>query len=216
MTRACSRQLHRDAAPSWGKKSMGVHFITDPSEAQPGDWVLALLDDSDQAGALGWHWQDQNDVIYGEIFARPSLDAGSTALTGPYAISSVLSHEVLETYVDPHCNLWADNGNGMLISYEACDPVEDRLYAINNVAVSDFVLPEWFDIYRSAGEQYSYLSSVPTPFTMTKGGYWVQAAISGEQQKFGAKEFVFGDDVPAWKKEYKMRDNGRNSRKVLR
>lgn len=234
MTQACNRQIEQHAAPAWGKARVVTHFhagrdLKSVQAAIPTQaWVIIILDDPDQAGALGWHWQDDQDRIYGEIFAKPCLSAGSTALTGKYAVSSVLSHEVLETFGDPFCNGWSDSGRGYLIAQELCDPVEADTYLIDGVAVSNFVLPEWFDPTVSAGEKFDYLGKLKLPYAMTPGGYWVQMPTGSESQKFGeytdALEdwgfdvrdlgtVVFSPEMPEWLRDLKLRKLSRNTRK---
>lgn len=112
MTRACATQLRYHASPAWGLHTVPVTYAANETLAPPGSWVLAVLDDSDQADALGWHTEDQGDLVYGRVFASPVLDNGGDVLTKPLSVASVLSHEVLETFVDPHVNLWADDGKG--------------------------------------------------------------------------------------------------------
>lgn len=232
MVAACNKQVRDHVAPSWSGERVIVQYHSGTMQsvqdvAPKGDWVITVLDDPDQAGALGWHWQDDKDHIYGEIFAKPCLDAGSTALTGTYAVSSVLSHEVCETYGDEFCNDWSDSGRGFAVAKELCDPVEADTYQIDGVTVSNFVTPEWFDPVTSAGEKFDYMDRCRAPFSMTKGGYWVQAPIGKETQKFartsgylsdlgfdvrksGAVEVVFSPEMPEWRREIKLQF-GRNA-----
>lgn len=213
MTHAVNRQAREHFAPAWRQPPAVVHYLADETRAESGSWVLEVLDDSDQQGVLGWHTED-NNIIYGRVFARPSLDAGSSALTGTYAVSSVLSHEVLETLADPHVNAWADTGN-FLVAVEVCDPVESDGYQIDGVQVSNFVTPEWFDAFTGPGEHYDYLVRCTKPFQMTRGGYWVQMGEGQTSQQFGfhvderrftgnpAVRYVFGPEFPEWKKTTK-------------
>lgn len=232
MARACAYQTRHHAEPFYG--ALGVHFVPKNETPKPGDWVMTIMDDADQAGDLGWHTQE-GEVIYGRIFAKPCLEDGhSSALLGPYAVSSVLSHEILETLGDPHVNDWVEGDNGLLIARELCDPVESYTYAYKDrwageVTLSDFVTPEFFDPNSSAGEEYDYLGKAASPFVLTTGGYWVQAGITKETQKFGARipdgadarvseergvTYVFGPDFPEWKKALKMDvAGGRTSRR---
>src|SRR5215813_4855538 len=111
MVRAVAHQLRYDAAPVWSRTPIAITYLPDESAAPPGSWVIAVLDDADQQNALGWHTENQGEVIFGRVFARPVLSNGGDALTKPLSVASVLSHEVLETFCDPYCNLWADNGS---------------------------------------------------------------------------------------------------------
>jgi hypothetical protein len=173
--------------------------------------------------------RDDADHIYSEIFTKPCFDAGSTALAGTYAVSSVASHEACETDGDPFCNDWSDTGHGILVAKELCDPVEADVYDIDGVAVSNFVLPEWFDPTVSAGEKFDYLGRCTKPFSMTKGGYWVQMPSGTEGQKFAdavdweqevgfdvrddrGMQMVFSAEMPVWRREMKMQF-GRNALK---
>lgn len=229
MVSAVNKQVRDHIAPAWGVERVVVEYhggdlASVQAEVPRDTWVFALMDTPDQAGALGWHWQDDKDHIYGEYFAKPCLDAGSTALGGTYAISSVLSHEAAEVLGDPWCNRWVDTGKGFAVALELADPVEADGYQIDGVQVSNFVLPEWFDAVVSTGEKFDYLGRCQRPFSMTPGGYWVQAPLGNETQKFGevaswerqvgfdvraSDMLVFSPEMPEWRRNYKE-SSGRN------
>lgn len=212
MTRACATQVQLHAAPVWGQLPIPVVYAADESTAPPGSWVIAVLDDSDQAGALGWHTQSQGDLIFGRVFAAPVLDHQGTVLSGSLSVSAVLSHEVLETLVDPHINLWADDLRGHAYAYEVGDPVESDSYEITvhgvgPVAVSSFVTPHWFDPQADLTDRFDWLGKVTAPFQMTKGGYVVVRTEGKEQQHFG-------EVYPEWKKTAKLADTSRSQRRL--
>jgi hypothetical protein len=233
MASACNAQVRDHAAPAWGVARVVVEYHAGTmaevqAEAPRGSWVLRLVDTTDEEGALGWHWQDDQDRVYGEIAAKPCLDAGSTALSGTYAVSSVLSHEVLETLCDPFCGGWEDSGRGYMLAREVCDPVEADVYPLGGVAVSNFVLPDYFNSIVSAAEKYDYLGKLEQPFAMTPGGYWVQMPSGKESQQFKRTrswmhevgfdvrdsardvQMVFSPQMPEWRREQKLR-TGRNA-----
>lgn len=210
MTRACATQVKLHAAPIWGLQPIPVVYHADEKSCPPGSWVIAVLDDADQAGDLGWHTEDQGNLIYGRVFATPVLDNGGDVLSKPLSVASVLSHEVLETLVDPHCNLWADTGHGVAVALEIGDPVESDSYPIKvgvqAVTVSNFVTPAWFDANASSGEQFDFLGNVHQPFQMTRGGYVVL-------MKEGKVSQQFGEHYPDWRKETKKADTARAARR---
>ncbi|MDI2124663.1 hypothetical protein [Yinghuangia seranimata] len=211
MTRACATQVQKHAAPAWGVLPIPVVYAASEKEAPPGAWVIAVLDDPDQADALGWHTESEGELIFGRVFAAPVLDNGGTVLKGSLSVSAVLSHEVLETLVDPHVNLWADDGTGTLYALEVADPVESDSYEINvpgagAVSVSNFVTPRWFDRQAGKHQQFDWLDKVTTPFHMTKGGYVVTSAAGKIQQLFGAQ-------YPEWRKHTKIADTSRSARR---
>jgi hypothetical protein len=211
MVRAVAHQVRYHAAPLWGKTPIPVVYISTAADAQPGSWVIAVLDDSDQSGDLGWHTEKQGDVVYGRVFARPVFDNGGDALHKPLSVASVLSHEVLETFVDPNVNLWADMGKGKAVALEVGDPVESDSYPIEvhghgDVTVSNFVTPAWFDPRAKAGARLDYLKKVSSPFEMTKGGYMV-TLVEGKSKQ------TFGEHYPEWRRATKASPLSRTFRR---
>jgi hypothetical protein len=196
MTAAVAKQVSEHFAPAWALPASPVSYIS--SKATPSDGaLLTVVDDPDQPGVLGWHTEGEQGVIFGYVFAAPVLDNGGEVLTGAtYTVAATLSHEVLETIVDPHVNLWASGPDNWVISPEVCDPVENGSYEIAGVSVSNFVTPAWFDAQAADGATFDYLRRVTKPFEMDKGGYYVH--FSG-----GKPSQVFGDEVPGWRRQTK-------------
>lgn len=132
-------------------------------------WNLVLLDNSDQANALGYHDLTPEGLPLGKVFAATDKQYGAK-------VGVTASHELLEMLLDPYINLVVEDTNrGVFVAYEACDAVEaDELgYDINGVQVSDFVLPDFFNPLAGSykGAQYSHLSNVHAPFQLAAGGY---------------------------------------------
>src|SRR3954470_19632502 len=63
---ALDTQANQHFAPYWG---IGAH-VTAAKAVPQGSLGLHLLDDSDQAGALGYHDDDPKLGIYGRVFAK--------------------------------------------------------------------------------------------------------------------------------------------------
>lgn len=198
--RACAHQLRYDAAPIWGKAPVPVIYYTDESHAPPGSWLILVFDDADQAGVLGWHSEGPNGLPYGRVFVNPVLDNGGDVLTKNLSVASVLSHEVLEAFVDPSVNYSADDFNGGVWALEVGDPVESYSYIVPvsvgghvvDVTVSDFVTPAWFDPQNSQGP-FDMTDQATHPFHVTPGGY----AIKNNNA-------VWGDKYPKWRQELKV------------
>lgn len=160
-------QLKRDFTPAWGIKA-DVWFW-DNSKPIPADaWQLVVFDDSDVAGALGYHDLTSTGMPLAKVFVKTSVD-------NSLAWSVTMSHELLEMLVDPYVNLAAflqtANTRGILVAYEVGDPVEDDTlgYAINSVLVSDFVLPAYF--VPGAPGPYDYCGHITQPLQLIPGGY---------------------------------------------
>lgn len=211
MTRACAVQVAQHAAPLWGQTPIPVVYVEHEEQAPPGAWVIAVLDDADQADALGWHTEEEGDKVYGRVFARPVLDNGGDVLKRPLSVASVLSHEVLETLIDPHINLWADAGNGTAYALEVCDAVESDTYGVTvpgvgEVTVSNFVTPHWFDPQAADYEKFDFLGRVQRAFELTDGGY----VIIRQEGKIAQQ---FGRNYPDWRKAMKRVDTARSARR---
>jgi|ERR1700688_969039 len=152
MTQAVATQMRQDVAPYWNRAPAAVVYCSDPATIPATAHGIAISDSlkGEPKGTLGYH-TEQAGKLWGLAAAGPSLDSGSALLTGDWSVSSTLSHEVLEMFVDPNCNLWASNDAGRAYSFEVCDPVEAPTYDVNGVSVSNFVTPSWFDAQAPAG-----------------------------------------------------------------
>ncbi|GAB7007188.1 hypothetical protein JCM18899A_46630 [Nocardioides sp. AN3] len=210
MTRAIALQVRLDVAPLWDRIPAAVVYYDQASAVPPNAHVITLVDsiDDQPKGVLGYHTEDKGGRLWGVVAVSPSLDAGAKVLTGDWSVSSVLSHEVLEMFVDPNCNLWSSDDNGKVYSFEVCDPVEAPTYVVSGVSVSNFVTPAWFDplASRKSKTQFDKLGHLHSPFSILKGGYAVYA-LQGKPHQ------VFGAEFPTWRKDMKL---GRASRTTLR
>jgi hypothetical protein len=180
-TDACAYQLTHQVAPAYGRKPVKVAFLPKATHAPAGAWVLAVLDDPDQAGALGYHSVDDMGRVYGRVFVGVCLQYG-------VPVSTTLSHEIVETYCDPRVDMWRDSGKGFSIAYEACDPVEGNSYKLGEVELSDFVYPAYYRQTASSAARLNYLDTLDEPFSLAPGGYYVRRTADGtEEQVFGAR-----------------------------
>ena len=135
-----------------------------------------VLDNSDQAGALGYHDMTPDGLPLGKVFAATDLQFGTQ-----WTVTA--SHELLEMLGDPAINLTAltmtnfdlnQNVVGRLYAYEVCDACEADPdgYDINGVLVSDFVYPAWFESFRQTGStQFDHQLRITDPFQLLPGGY---------------------------------------------
>jgi hypothetical protein len=167
---ALQQQVTNDFHPVWGIDAE-LKMIPQGTPATPGTWWLVILDDSDQAGALGYHDLTPDGLPLGKIFAASDLKAGDSW-------SVTASHELLEMLADPNINLTVfvqdANTTGTLYAYEVCDACEDDSfgYKINNVLVSDFVYPAWFENFREEGStQFDQMNQIKDPLALLTGGY---------------------------------------------
>jgi hypothetical protein len=156
-------QVQRDVAPIWGINAQ-VTYVPKGQIAPANSWQVIILDNSDQAGALGYHDLTANGYPISKVFA---------ATDKKYNLSWTVtaSHEICEMLVDPDCVLAAQTGNTTFVAFEVCDPCEaDKLgYSINGTLVSDFVTPAWFQ--PKAHKPYDFCNHITAPLTLLPGGY---------------------------------------------
>jgi hypothetical protein len=167
---ALQTQVHRDFAPAWGTDA-DLTFVPHGSQPDPGAWWLVVLDNSDQAGALGYHDLTTEGMPLGKVFAGTVMQAGDS-----WTVTA--SHELLEMLGDPDIDLTVfvqpDQTTGTIYAYEACDACESDQYGyqIDGVLVSDFVFPSWFESFRQPGStQFDYSKQINKPFQLLSGGY---------------------------------------------
>ncbi len=167
---ALQKQVTNDFRPAWGYDAE-LHFVGSGEQPAPGAWWLSILDNSDQANALGYHDLTPDGQPIGKVFAGTDLQIGASW-------SVTTSHELLEMLGDPNINLTvfvqdADT-SGRLYAYEACDACEaDNLgYQIDDILVSDFVFPSWFESFRDpASTQFDQTGQIRGPLQLLPGGY---------------------------------------------
>jgi hypothetical protein len=208
MCQAIQIQLSLHVLPAYNMKAATVTFYADKTKVPGYAWVISVLDNSTQAGALGYHSED-NDKVDGYIFAQPVLSNAGVVLydtNNPQNVSvaSVLSHEICEMVGDRFANAWVDGpaiAQGSEYAQELCDPVEGDSYAITvngaKVSVSNFIFPSWFNPEATTVNlPFDYLGKLKAPFTMTPGGYMIV-------RQSGTVSQVFGEEMPEWKREVK-------------
>lgn len=193
---ALQTQVSRDFAPIWGIDAK-LSFGMPPLSANA--WQLIVLDNSDQAGALGYHLL-QSGVPRGFVFAKTDLQAGMNWCV-------TISHELLEMLLDPwvfSTVLVEGQGrhsffgqSGTLLAQEVADATEADQYGYKitvsvaeaaaagvkvsqpyDVLVSDFVTPAWFGApgpasgkYPAGSGLYDYCGKCSQAFQLLPGGY---------------------------------------------
>ncbi len=153
-------QLHvdRDFTPRWGAHALlGVAPVgTDPKGVEK----IYLLDNTDQANALGYHDFQAAEPV-GFVFVKTTIDAG-------LQWSGTLCHELDEQLVDPFICFTTIAGS-RAYALETDDAVESDSYQIKGVEMSNFVLPSWFA--PGSHGPYDFLGLVKQPLQLRPGGY---------------------------------------------
>lgn len=180
--RAINRQIAEDFEPYW---SLGAELrLEGKSGKKPqkqsisdmrGDAVIYLWDKVDVDGALGYHDTNNRGIPYGFVFTELSKQ-----LKENWTVT--LSHEALELIGDPEVNLLVqgphpENPKRYVFHwYEMCDAVQSETYKIDDVEVSNFVLPLYFTGSDEVGGRNDFLGRIYngktlTSFGINPGGY---------------------------------------------
>jgi len=171
MVEACKKQLVEHAAPLLERVPWEIKVGGDDG------FPMVLINSPDTAGALGYHTQDPDGRVWGRVFTDPVLKNHGSVLHGTNSISTVLSHEILETFYNPYTNLWSNRSDATFVALELCDPVQGDSYEIEvngtKVSVSNFVLEEWFDKEMSKAGRFDYMNKLKKPLDMSRGGYTI-------------------------------------------
>ncbi len=182
---ALNVQVTRDLPQFWNVQATVVALQKE--KVPSGVWPVFLVKNL-PPGEGGFHL-DKHNQPYAEVIATPNNEGWTVAT----------SHEVIEMLVDPYGNRLQSStsiqisggkikdGNGQF-SYlvEACDPCEadNYAYAIQGVAVSDFLTPHFYDLNETPGSRYSFTGALKGPRDILPGGYisWVDQE-QGEWQQ---------------------------------
>jgi hypothetical protein len=188
---ALERQVKEDLIPIWGVDVDDLMFVPKGKSPPKGYWWLTMLDRSDQPGAGGYHDLTDEALPVGKVFAKTEMDNGSQ-----WTVAA--SHELLEMLIDPDINMVVTVEDGVqmtLYAYEVCDACEaDKYgYKIDNVLVSDFVYPSWFESFHKGGSstKFDKEGHIKRPFQLLPGGYigvYNVSSSSGWYQKYPREE----------------------------
>lgn len=161
---AVQTQISRDFAPIYG---IDLQFQV-AADHKPDEEAIVFCDTPDLADALGYHeLLRTTEVPLGFVF--PGL---AEKYDLPW--ESVGSHEALEQAADPRCQQgvfgsWGRRFAG--IALEVSDPVQQDLYDIDGVKVSNFVRPSWFDAGSKDPKRFDFMGLLRSPVTLRPGGY---------------------------------------------
>jgi hypothetical protein len=184
---ALQRQAARDFGPSW-RVTATVDAFPRLDDVPVGYWPMIVERDIHTPGAAGVH-EDSN----GQPFALIAM-SDSWSLTA--------SHEMLEMLADPFGKRVIPGrspkrGQGRVeFLVEVCDPCEadEFAYTVNDILVSDFYTPRFFDPHRSDGCRYSFTGAIKEPRQILRGGYiswhdpvsdhWWQQTWFGQRKQY--------------------------------
>jgi hypothetical protein len=222
--RAINRQINEDYTPYW---SLGATLRLEgrsgkqPEKEKPedmrGEAVVYLWDEVNVDDALGYHDKNYSGIPFGFVFTELSKEMGENWTV-------TLSHEVLELIGDPEANLLvmgphpnpAENNRNVFHWYEMCDAVQAQSYKIDDIEVSNFVLPLYFTGTDEFEGRNDFLGRITkgkslTSFGISPGGY---VGFFDPQKNDMDTYSIKGDAVAKKRMEVKKKAEG--ARRALR
>jgi Domain of unknown function (DUF4062) len=171
--RVLNRQLADDFEPYWAAKAkllLGEDTLRERNNA-----VIYIYGGVNLSTALGYHELHWQGVPWGFVFTEIS-----TALAEPWTVT--LSREVLQLIVDPDATRLIPGPHpaiaGMQVFHcqDICDAVQAETYHIDQVEVSNFVLPSYYSWRAESEGQHDFLKRIYNgkglrPFGVNPGGY---------------------------------------------
>jgi hypothetical protein len=184
---AMQKYVDECVAPVWGTparliKSRG--FVK-------GAWAIVFLDGARVKDAEGYHDLTPDGLPMAKVFVKPTLAGGDK-------VSVCASHELVEMLVDPAINMTTTGPDRHTIySYESADPVEEVTFDVNEIPMSDFVYPAYFEsFHKTDSVRFDHARKVRRPFQILAGGYqqvfkrgkWKEIFRTARKAKRFAKE----------------------------
>jgi hypothetical protein len=201
---ALQKQASIDFRAYW-QQDCTLSFLPNGQALTGGWWQIVIVDNPDQAGALGYHEMTSQGTPLGKVFAKLDMQSGSSWTV-------TLSHELLEMLADPWINWCAMGSDSRIYALEVCDAVEadDLGYKIDGVLVSDFITPAWYE--PTCADRLDFRKHVSKELELVRGGYmsvfdptsgWTQINARGD----GGPRMVTGSRRqrrklirPAWRR----------------
>ncbi len=174
MTSACALQLMSFLFLPWECVPFSVFLYLRRSDLPKRSIAIVIFDKADEPDTLGYHTEDDEGRRFGRVFVNPTIDAGGSILGTGDSVSVTLSHEVIEAFIDPDLNLWAEGRRDLMWAYEICDAVESHSYRIKVrkrfVGVSHFLYSTWFDLENPPNTKFDHMHVTTKPFELAPGG----------------------------------------------
>lgn len=192
---AFQHQVTYDFKPHWGVGAK-ILFIPKALKVPPNCWQIWIEDDSDTAGALGYHEVTNEGLPLSRVFAKTDAHYGLS-----WTVTA--THEILEMLADPWATTAMQTGRYTFHALEVGDPVEADQYAykgLNDILVTDFILPYWFQP-QMVGKNYDFCGKLTKPLQLLNGGYVSYYDV--KQAKWVQKQMLQGKLADTPKKSAK-------------
>jgi hypothetical protein len=206
-TRAVQRQVTEQFEPFWGTPAT-LHNQPKGTPLPRNEILMVVLDDTDQANALGYHDLGPDGQPMGKVFARTTLTDGS-----PDSPSRVLSHETLELLVDPNLVRLVELPDADYL-VEVGDPVflPSQGYQIDNVLVNDWATPAYYHFNND--KRFDFQQLLPGPLPTMIHGTFLMFRPRGSSAAFQTKQMLEGPGADTLRGQMHPAPGSRRSRRL--
>ncbi|MDI9872771.1 hypothetical protein [Flectobacillus roseus] len=176
IAKAIQIQLQRDVSPKWDVSGEVRAFRTF-GEIPAGFWTVSILEETENK-FNGTHWYDSTTNI---PYAQARLTDWVTQEYTQNHLTKVLSEEIIEMCIDPYGQRivrgkdFEDNTQEVEFLVELADPIANPSigYYINDIFVTNFIYPSYFDVTHVAGTKYDHLGLLKKPLDLFDRSYQI-------------------------------------------
>jgi hypothetical protein len=201
---AVAKQLE-DFAAAWG--SLAWDLVRELNRQR---FRIVMRDYTSDQDGVAAHWRlggHPTATVYVRDILR--LENGSW-IKGTNSVSASISHEVVELLADPIACYYVDGPDDWMYALEVADPVQDDYYNIDEVAVSNFTFPDYWNPWakKTRLRKLDQMGKVTRPFEVRAGGYLVR-------YKGSRRSYVYGPSFASARRRVKeSKPNGRTRRRL--
>ncbi|HEX3105391.1 MAG TPA: hypothetical protein VHQ22_13175, partial [Terriglobales bacterium] len=154
--------VDRHVAPVWGTPAKLIKTLG----FRKGAWALVFLDKADSPGSEAYHDLTPDGLPESKVFVKSTL-------RNKDLVSVSASHELVEMLVDPATNMMTTGPHARrMYAYESADPVEALSFPVNDIPMSNFVYPAYFETFHKRGSmQFDHMKKIKKPFELLPDGY---------------------------------------------
>ncbi|PAC33302.1 hypothetical protein [Flectobacillus sp. BAB-3569] len=176
IAKAIQIQLQRDVSPKWDVSGEVRAFRTF-GEIPAGFWTVSILEETENK-FNGTHWYDSTTNI---PYAQARLTDWVTQEYTQNHLTKVLSEEIIEMCIDPYGQRivrgkdFEDNTQEVEFLVELADPIANPSigYYINDIFVTNFIYPSYFNVTHVAGTKYDHLGLLKKPLDLFDRSYQI-------------------------------------------
>jgi hypothetical protein len=231
MARACELQIRDHVAPAYDRRPAEVRFFAEGEKVPDGCPLIIIFErDNDAVGLV-----PADDIAYAKatslectrVFVEPVREQEGGILDGDPSVSSVVSHEALERFIDPWIDQWVSTPDGRAAyALEAADPVEEQAYEIlvpgepatgeeevaaTAVMVSNFVFPAWFR-ERTPRGKVDHMGELSRSLELSRDGYIVKFVAATDQ---ALDQLQLQGNPAGWREQTKQSKLARTSWRLI-